>query len=279
MNKVIYDIGANNGSNIPYYLIKGDLVVAIEANPILASSLTEKFKQQIEEGALVVINSVLTVDADSEGLAVEFYVHKTNNVLSQFPEPSAEEIMFFDKILVNSMSVQSVLEKYGSPHYIKIDVEHYDAMVLKKLYDQSVVAPYISAESHSANIFCLLVCMGYEAFKLVDGKSVSKVYSNRAISDGNRSVQYSFPAHSAGPFGNDVDGEWMSVENFSRLLAFEGTGWRDIHATTLDAANPAVRAPLIGYLLRALKHNFLLSLFRVTSKRKYEKLLKKASYL
>jgi hypothetical protein len=31
--KIIYDLGANNGDDIPYYLLKADTVVAVEANP------------------------------------------------------------------------------------------------------------------------------------------------------------------------------------------------------------------------------------------------------
>jgi hypothetical protein len=33
--KVIHDIGANNGDDIPYYLKKADIVVAVEADPVL----------------------------------------------------------------------------------------------------------------------------------------------------------------------------------------------------------------------------------------------------
>ena len=33
MKKVIYDFGASDGRNIPYYLLKSDLVIAVEANP------------------------------------------------------------------------------------------------------------------------------------------------------------------------------------------------------------------------------------------------------
>ena len=33
MKKIIYDFGAARGENIPYYLLKSDLVVAVEADP------------------------------------------------------------------------------------------------------------------------------------------------------------------------------------------------------------------------------------------------------
>jgi len=59
-NKVIYDIGANNGDDIPYYLQKADVVVAVEANPDLCKQLRERFVESIECGRLVVENCVVT---------------------------------------------------------------------------------------------------------------------------------------------------------------------------------------------------------------------------
>jgi len=37
MKRIIYDFGANTGNDIPYYLKKADVVVAVEANPRFAS--------------------------------------------------------------------------------------------------------------------------------------------------------------------------------------------------------------------------------------------------
>jgi hypothetical protein len=39
---VIYDFGANNGDDIPYYLKKAELVVAVEANPSLCQKIEER---------------------------------------------------------------------------------------------------------------------------------------------------------------------------------------------------------------------------------------------
>jgi predicted RNA methylase len=40
---VIYDFGANVGSNLGYYLAKADRVVAVEANPALCRAIEERF--------------------------------------------------------------------------------------------------------------------------------------------------------------------------------------------------------------------------------------------
>lgn len=85
--RVIYDFGANNGDDIGYYLQKADLVVAVEANPKLAEAICNRFSDAISAQRLVVECCVLTTDRGSA--PVDFYVHRTNHVLSQFPKPAS----------------------------------------------------------------------------------------------------------------------------------------------------------------------------------------------
>jgi hypothetical protein len=56
--RVIYDFGSNNSDDIPYYLKKADLVVAVEANPALCNQIRSRFKIEISTGKLVVENCV-----------------------------------------------------------------------------------------------------------------------------------------------------------------------------------------------------------------------------
>lgn len=46
--KVIYDFGSNNGDDIPYYLEKSDLVVAVEANASLCEQIEAKLKKKYQ---------------------------------------------------------------------------------------------------------------------------------------------------------------------------------------------------------------------------------------
>lgn len=247
MTKIIYDFGANNGDDIPYYLMKSDLVVAVEANPTLCGIMEKRFKLEIQSGRLVIENCVLT--ADDESPKVAFYIHKCNHVLSQFPQPTNKLAKNFEEVILPSASVMSVIKRYGVPHYIKIDIEHYDSQILRALFENGIYPPYISAESHSIEVFSLLVSLGrYNAFKLIDGETVSQVYSNRLILSDQGESLYSFPFHSAGPFGNDVDGKWMDANNFFRLLAIEGLGWKDIHATNQVEADPSASVSMQDYL-------------------------------
>lgn len=238
--KIIYDLWSNNGDDIPYYLKRADLVIAVEANPALCDQIKAKFGSQISFGKLKVENIVLT-DAD-DGANVPFYLSKLHHVHGQFPRPDDSTINQYDRVLLPSKSICSLLREHGDPYYIKIDLEHYDEIILKSLFEHNIRPPYISAESHSVAIFCLLVALGgYNAFKLVDGRSVSTEYSNCQISGLDGLESYSFPMHSAGPFGDDIDGNWFTAGNFFRLLAAEGLGWKDIHATNTVIANPDLR--------------------------------------
>jgi FkbM family methyltransferase len=241
--EIIYDFGANNGDDIPYYLKKSDLVVAVEANPHLCRKIKDRFRSELSSGRLILEEKVLA--AGSMPSEVAFYIHRTNHVLSQFPPPPA--LNDFDKVFLPSCSPVDLIRRYGMPLYVKIDVEHYDGEILKALFEAGIRPPFISAESHSSDILALLVEMGgYDAFKLVDGATVSSRYGDALIQCRSGPERYSFPPHSAGPFGDDVRGRWISSAGLRNVLAIEGMGWKDIHASNCRQPNEVPRSTLLG---------------------------------
>jgi FkbM family methyltransferase len=245
--KVIYDLGANKGDNIPYYLKKADRVVAVEANPVLADQIRARFHQSISEGRLIVHDCVLTCDKDSR--VVNFYVHKTLDVKSQFPRPDADHMQQFTEVQLPSMDVLGLIDRHGKPFYIKIDIENYDQVILRELFLNDIRPEFISAESHSIQIFSLLLTLGsYVSFNIVDGPTVASKYKDAPIKTAGGEERYSFPEHSAGPFGEDIAGKWMTPDNFFRLLAFEQLGWKDVHATTAIPPDPNRRVYSANYL-------------------------------
>jgi FkbM family methyltransferase len=212
--KIIYDFGANNGCNIEYYLKKCDLVVAVEANTTLVEQIKEKFPEEISKNRLIVINCVLNKNICIED--VSFYIHNSNSVCSQFIKP--ENVNEFTEVNLPSRRASDIVKDFGMPYYIKIDIENYDQEILYDLFENDIFPTYISAESHNIDIFSALLSLGkYKYFNLVDGNSVNGVYS--------------FPTHSAGPFGDDLKTEWMKKNDFFYFLAKSGLGWKDIHAT------------------------------------------------
>ena len=216
---MIYDFGANNGSNLRYYLSK-DTVVAVEANPRLCEVMSREFADEVRSRRLTILNGALVDTARDQ--PVTFYVHKTNHVLSQLPKPPNFDD--FDAITVPTRTPASIVREYGEASYIKIDVEHFDGAVLENLFAAGIFPPEISAEAHSVETFARLVLAGYRSFNLVEGATVTKL---------------GFPEHSAGPFGSDIKGPWEDPDAFLHTLASHGLGWKDIHASRVIEPAPS----------------------------------------
>ena len=226
---VIYDFGMNNGDDVEYYLFKADRVVGVEANADLCELVRKRFAKEIDAGRLTVLNVALSEEASARPLT--FYIHKTNHVLSQLPEPDENIRDEFEAVTVPCRTPSSIVREFGRPLYIKIDIEHYDHNVLRELFASRIYPPEISAESHSVAIFACLVEHGYKSFSLVDGQTVSEKYGSATIKTATGHKSYSFPDHSAGPFGDDIQSPWEDADSFLQTLAAAGLGWKDIHAS------------------------------------------------
>jgi FkbM family methyltransferase len=146
--KIIYDLGANDGNNIPYYLLKADTVIAVEANPTLTAKINVDFSKEIAARRLFVVNAVL-VDADADADAdadVNFYLHKFGkDKHGQFPQPEPDKIGNYEVIKLPSITIVDLIKKFGQPYYIKIDIEYMDEKILKQLFLANIFPPYISA--------------------------------------------------------------------------------------------------------------------------------------
>lgn len=246
--KIIYDLGANNGDDIPYYLLKADRVVSVEANPALCQLIHDRFPAEIESGKLIVENCVLT--SSDEGTTVDFYLHKTDHEKSQFPRPADQHLAEFEPMRLPAKSFSNLIRAHGQPFYVKIDIEHYDCEILRAMIQANITPPYISAEAHRAEVFVLLFQMGYRSFKLVDGYEVGKLYQNHPIESQGKRLTHAFPQGSTGPFGNEVKGPWFTPENFIKQLALLDFGWRDIHASMVDASDPNDVIPHSALVMR-----------------------------
>jgi FkbM family methyltransferase len=231
VSELVYDFGMNNGDDVDYYLRKGHKVIAVEANPKLCTLCEERFRSEIKSGSLTVLNVALS-DGSSSG-SVNFYIHKKHHFLSQLLEPAPGETDDFERIRVPQQRASGIVNEYGSPHYIKIDIEGLDSAILRDLFDAGIKPDFISAEAHSVNVFAILVAGGYNCFNLVDGPSVRSAYGNTVINTLNGTEKYSFKAHSAGPYGEDLASPWLDSDSFFYLLAAEELGWKDIHASKI----------------------------------------------
>ena len=234
MKKIIYDLGCHNGSNIPYYLLKADVVVAVDANPKLCEIIKVKFDKEIKQNRLVVENCIITTKKSNE--KENFYILEELDVASTLlPDTKlyleGKRLLKSDykQISVQTRNIKDLIYAYGKPFYIKIDLEHYDHYILKEIFLSDIRPDYISSECHNMEVFNLMMKqVEYTHFKLLKGNL--KFKENKIKNLQNIELDYEFPLHSAGPCCDDINGRWIEKDLFKQYFFLSGgCGWVDIH--------------------------------------------------
>ncbi len=233
MKKIIYDFGACRGENFPYYLLKSDLIIAVEANTENCNYIKTKFAKEIDEGKIILETCILS---ENNNKKEKFYIHKEDYLLGQYPKPNDKNIENFIVTELESKDVITIIKSYGEPYYIKIDLEQYDNVILKRILSNKIIPNYISAEATSTEILDSFLLIGkYKAFKLVEGNNVEYLYKKTEINTAKNKINHSFSKNSAGPFGNDIYGDWIDKNNFIEFMNYKKIGWRDIHCSSIDS--------------------------------------------
>ena len=232
--QLVFDIGMNNGDDSAHYLSKGHTVVAVEANPELVERARTRFRKEISEGRI----SIEGVGIAERAGVLPFWINEERSVFSSFDRERAErEGMRCHCIDVQAVTFDTLLEKYGVPYYVKLDVEGAERHCLECL--QSFPRPeYVSVEAEALEFLQLLWQLGYREFAIVDQirhNSRLPSFSNQGVLSraAKRVVSYAdrvknrigrvpFARGSSGPFAVEVTAEWQSFEE----VAYE---WLHLH--------------------------------------------------
>ena len=258
-NDLIYDVGVNDGTDSAYYLWRGYRVLGIEASPVLAEKLREKFEPEIREGRYTLLEVGV---ADDDGTA-EFWMSDVTEWSSFNKSIASRDGTPHRAVQIATRRFSSIVEEFGVPLYCKVDIEGNDRCCVRG-FTSHTAPPYLSIEmSHKDGgvDLDLLDSLGYRQFKIIsqvtraqpvpslmriDGlltgfpKKALRAAIKRTL--GVRSFQgRKFPLGASGPFAEDTPGRWRSVSEVRRLWAFlkdidERAGknrlgeWFDFHA-------------------------------------------------
>ncbi len=230
--KVIFDIGANEGQNIDYFLDKADIVIAIEANPYLVKKIEYDFKKFINNKKLIVRNIALT---DNENIKnIDFYIHKTKNTNSTiYPDDISKFYKHEVKCGKASLIIQTYLKEFNISkiEYIKIDIESADKLVLKDLLKNNILAKNLSVECSDPEVLELLISSPYKSFKFIRGGDINFKNNIKIITkDFNKKI-INFNIHSSGPYGEDIPGDYYDKKSILPYFFNNGLGWFDVHCS------------------------------------------------
>jgi FkbM family methyltransferase len=162
---LIFDIGANQG-NFSNKYIKKCKIIAVEANPILSNKIKERFSNndiEIEQCAISNKNS-----------EIDFYICPDDQMSScnknwlttlRYKNAGIKEI-----IKIKSITIDHLIQKYGNPFHMKIDVEGYEFEAVSGLSQKSgsIQFEYIKEnfKDLTAPTILKLNELGYSKFKI-----------------------------------------------------------------------------------------------------------------
>jgi FkbM family methyltransferase len=137
---LVFDVGANVGNRVEAFLNCDAKVIAVEPQPSCVEILKNKF------GNKIMIEQVGLSDKDGE---LEMHIATDSTVStfdSNYIEETKDKFKFTDwkgTIKVPVTRLDSLISKYGTPQFCKIDVEGFELQVLKGLH---TAIPYVSIE-------------------------------------------------------------------------------------------------------------------------------------
>ncbi len=173
---LVCDLGLNYGQDTTFYLSQGYRVLAVEADPVLAEQARNKFAHEIRAGRLEILNVGI---ADREGVA-DFWICEQKPEFNSFHRAiAARDSYSYKSIQVPVTRFRTILQRYGTPHFLKLDIEGNDVLCLDDLSSSSLPA-YLSVESEcpldeesasvedGLRVLQKLHSLGYRKFKLID---------------------------------------------------------------------------------------------------------------
>ena len=220
--KLIMDVGVHHGEDTAFYLQKGFRVVGIEANPALCEELRVRFQEWIKRGDLTLVNIAI---AAQDG-PVTFFRNLLKSDWSTASPDWADRNKRLGansgQIFVEGRQFGRVLEEFGIPYYLKVDIEGADMLCVMALRRFSQAPKYLSIESSKTSWralhdeFSMLTQLGYRRFKVVSQKEVPLQVCSSPAREGNY-VHHAFPLGASGAFGEEAPGDWMSARDAIKI--------------------------------------------------------------
>lgn len=213
---LIFDIGMHTGKDAEFYLRKGFRVVAVEADPYLASNTQTRLASYVDNGALTVLN-VAIADYDGE---IKFYpnVNKTDwgTTNPRLVRRNQERGTTHGCMKIECTRLEHVFDQFGIPYYMKIDIEGDDLVCLRSMLNVPTKPRYLSIEAQMSDDnqgvseLAYLWLLGYRGFKLIDQACNETLRCPYPPREGGY-VEVHFDGEMTGLFGEETPGAWLNI--------------------------------------------------------------------
>ncbi|RAM51244.1 MAG: FkbM family methyltransferase [Hapalosiphonaceae cyanobacterium JJU2] len=212
---LIIDVGVHTGEDTEFYLKKGFRVIGIEANPDIYEGTKKRLHTYIETGQLILLNFAIS----SQNQPVTFYINLDRSIWST----TSLDFMSRNEFLgtrstattVEGRKFENILQEFGIPYYLKVDIEGADLLCLQALQSFGTKPQFLSIESTQTSWndllaeLTLLKELGYKKFKAINQKDAPKQVCPFPAKEGEY-IKHQFEYGSSGLFGEETPGNWLS---------------------------------------------------------------------
>lgn len=146
--QLVFDVGANLGQKTEIFASLGARVVSVEPERRCSDYIRSRFAGSSQ------VTVVTAAVSDAPGRLSLFVNPQTPEISTLDREwltsgPDKDKAGQIEEQSVEVVTLMQLIERFGTPDYIKIDVEGFETHVLKGL---SVAVPHVSFEFHADNI-------------------------------------------------------------------------------------------------------------------------------
>jgi FkbM family methyltransferase len=188
--RLVFDLGFHRGEDVAFYLHRGFDVVAVDADPRLVAEARRAFAGDVASGRLELVQAAVVGRAAGD---LEFHLSKNTVWNSVDSRVSAREGMYDAPVVVPTIDLPALIDRYGVPYYCKVDLEGADIAAVESLSRVDELPRYVSAETEclaegevadaatATATLDRLRSAGYERFKLVDQRSLTVLEPGRSF--------------------------------------------------------------------------------------------------
>ena len=215
---LIFDIGCHNGEDSDFYLRKGFTVVAVEANPALCAGLKQRFSNQIAEQRFFLIEKAIAERAGEVTFFINMGATIWGTIREDWARRNARRGARSQTITVPSIRFSSLIEEFGVPHYLKIDIEGADSLCLDGLLHFESRPRFVSFEIEHWSLMRkemnILTKLGYKKFNQgLVREQVPPWPAREGVY-----VDYRFEDDASGLFGNELGDDWTTRDEIIARL-------------------------------------------------------------
>lgn len=128
--KLIFDIGACYGDKTDKFSRLAENVIAFEPNPTLYSKLQEKYKNT---NVLVDKRAISHIRGTQEFMISDYDYISTLSTEWVNKSRFTDSYSWYNTIPVETITLHDLVDEFGEPDYIKLDIEGYEHKILQNL--------------------------------------------------------------------------------------------------------------------------------------------------